>query len=56
MTPRHKSNTDKPSSELRDKVKMISLCSLQAAKKFVTGKKAMAASGNLVNTPFVDEV
>ncbi|KAM9715408.1 cytochrome b-c1 complex subunit 2, mitochondrial isoform 2-T2 [Menidia menidia] len=27
-----------------------------AAKKFVTGKKTMASSGNLVNTPFVDEI
>lgn len=30
--------------------------SLQAAKKFVDGKKTMAASGQLKNTPFVDEV
>ncbi|KAG7222847.1 hypothetical protein INR49_016027, partial [Caranx melampygus] len=29
---------------------------VKAAKKFVTGKKTMAASGNLVSTPFVDEV
>ncbi|XP_059203121.1 cytochrome b-c1 complex subunit 2, mitochondrial [Centropristis striata] len=29
---------------------------VQAAKKFVDGKKTMAASGHLVNTPFVDEV
>uniref|UniRef100_A0A7N6BG05 Ubiquinol-cytochrome c reductase core protein 2a n=1 Tax=Anabas testudineus TaxID=64144 RepID=A0A7N6BG05_ANATE len=29
---------------------------VKAAKKFVDGKKTMAASGNLVNTPFVDEV
>ncbi|KAM4531465.1 ubiquinol-cytochrome c reductase core protein 2a [Odontesthes bonariensis] len=29
---------------------------LEAANKFVDGKKTMAASGNLVNTPFVDEV
>merc|ERR1712168_696948 len=27
-----------------------------AAKKFVTGKKSMASSGNLVKTPFVDEI
>lgn len=30
--------------------------SLQAAKKFVDGKKTMAASGHLKNTPFVDEL
>uniref|UniRef100_A0A3Q1BUJ0 Ubiquinol-cytochrome c reductase core protein 2a n=1 Tax=Amphiprion ocellaris TaxID=80972 RepID=A0A3Q1BUJ0_AMPOC len=29
---------------------------VKAAKKFVSGKKTMAASGHLVNTPFVDEV
>ncbi|XP_029293100.1 ubiquinol-cytochrome c reductase core protein 2a [Cottoperca gobio] len=29
---------------------------VNAAKKFVDGKKTMAASGHLVNTPFVDEV
>ncbi|XP_026181604.1 ubiquinol-cytochrome c reductase core protein 2a [Mastacembelus armatus] len=29
---------------------------VKAAKKFVEGKKTMAASGHLVNTPFVDEV
>lgn len=29
---------------------------LQAAKKFVDGKKTMAASGHLKYTPFVDEV
>lgn len=29
---------------------------LKAAKKFVDGKKTMAASGHLKNTPFVDEV
>ncbi len=28
----------------------------QAAKKFVSGKKTMASSGNLVKTPFVDEI
>ncbi|CAL1599081.1 unnamed protein product [Knipowitschia caucasica] len=27
-----------------------------AAKTFVSGKKTMASSGNLVNTPFVDEI
>lgn len=29
---------------------------VKAAKTFVDGKKTMAASGNLMNTPFVDEV
>ncbi|KAL8175479.1 UNVERIFIED_CONTAM: Cytochrome b-c1 complex subunit 2, mitochondrial, partial [Gekko kuhli] len=29
---------------------------VNAAKKFVTGKKAMAASGDLANTPFIDEL
>lgn len=29
---------------------------VKAAKKFVDGKKSMAASGHLINTPFVDEV
>ncbi|XP_072224882.1 ubiquinol-cytochrome c reductase core protein 2a [Leuresthes tenuis] len=29
---------------------------VKAANKFVDGKKTMAASGHLVNTPFVDEV
>lgn len=28
----------------------------QAAKKFVSGKKSMAASGELGNTPFLDEL
>ena len=37
-------------------IKMIFPISLQAAKKFVDGKKTMAASGHLGNTPFVDEV
>lgn len=32
------------------------LFSLQAAKKFMDGKKTMAASGHLGNTPFVDEL
>ncbi|KAI4885268.1 hypothetical protein NFI96_013671 [Prochilodus magdalenae] len=27
-----------------------------AAKKFISGKKSMAASGHLVNTPFLDEI
>lgn len=28
----------------------------QAAKKFVSGKKSMASGGNLIKTPFVDEI
>lgn len=28
----------------------------QVAKKFMSGKKTMASSGQLVNTPFVDEI
>lgn len=37
-------------------VSEFALFSLQAAKKFVDGKKTMSASGHLINTPFVDEV
>lgn len=29
---------------------------VNVAKKFMSGKKTMASSGNLVNTPFVDEI
>ncbi|XP_058508940.1 cytochrome b-c1 complex subunit 2, mitochondrial [Solea solea] len=29
---------------------------VKAAKKFMDGKKTMAASGHLINTPFVDEI
>ncbi|KAL0983911.1 hypothetical protein UPYG_G00134660 [Umbra pygmaea] len=29
---------------------------VNAAKKFVSGKKTMASSGNLIKTPFVDEI
>lgn len=29
---------------------------LQAAKKFVSGKKTMASCGNLIKTPFLDEI
>lgn len=32
------------------------LAYFQAAKKFVSGKKSMAASGDLASTPFVDEL
>uniref|UniRef100_G3P584 Ubiquinol-cytochrome c reductase core protein 2 n=1 Tax=Gasterosteus aculeatus aculeatus TaxID=481459 RepID=G3P584_GASAC len=37
-----------------DKVSLTDVAN--AAKKFVTGKKSMASSGNLVSTPFVDEI
>ena len=29
---------------------------INAAKKFVSGRKSMAASGNLGHTPFIDEL
>lgn len=35
---------------------MFSHVNFQAAKKFVSGKKTMASSGNLKNVPFVDEI
>lgn len=35
---------------------MFSHVNLQAAKKFVSGKKTMASSGNLKKMPFVDEI
>lgn len=28
----------------------------QAAKKFVSGRKTMVSNGNLIKTPFVDEI
>lgn len=35
----------------------LTFCVLfKAAKKFVSGKKSMAASGNLGHTPFLDEL
>lgn len=36
--------------------KLSSSSFFQAAKTFVSGKKTMASSGNLVKTPFVDEI
>ncbi|XP_033974768.1 cytochrome b-c1 complex subunit 2, mitochondrial isoform X1 [Trematomus bernacchii] len=47
------SSTDEVSTNI-DNVSLTDIAN--AAKKFVTGKKTMASSGNLVNTPFVDEV
>lgn len=35
---------------------IVFLSFLQAAKTFVDGTKTMAASGHLMNTPFVDEI
>ncbi|XP_041829572.1 cytochrome b-c1 complex subunit 2, mitochondrial isoform X2 [Melanotaenia boesemani] len=43
--------------EISKNIDNISLTDVaNAAKKFVTGKKTMAASGNLTKTPFVDEL
>ncbi|XP_074475411.1 cytochrome b-c1 complex subunit 2, mitochondrial isoform X1 [Sebastes fasciatus] len=43
--------------ELSKNIDNVSLTDVSnAAKKFVTGKKTMASSGNLIKTPFVDEI
>ncbi|XP_074520193.1 cytochrome b-c1 complex subunit 2, mitochondrial isoform X1 [Halichoeres trimaculatus] len=43
--------------EISKKIDNVSLTDVSnAAKIFVSGKKTMASSGNLVNTPFVDEI
>ncbi|KAM3591691.1 uncharacterized protein V6R79_005856 [Siganus canaliculatus] len=43
--------------EISKNIDNVSLTDVaNAAKKFVTGKKTMASSGNLKNTPFVDEI
>uniref|UniRef100_A0AAX7VBX5 Ubiquinol-cytochrome c reductase core protein 2b n=1 Tax=Astatotilapia calliptera TaxID=8154 RepID=A0AAX7VBX5_ASTCA len=43
--------------EMSKKIDNISLTDVaNAAKTFVSGKKTMASSGNLVKTPFVDEI
>ncbi|KAM9336852.1 cytochrome b-c1 complex subunit 2, mitochondrial isoform 1-T1 [Symphorus nematophorus] len=43
--------------EISKNIDNVSLTDVaNAAKKFVTGKKTMASSGNLIKTPFVDEV
>ncbi|CAK6964056.1 cytochrome b-c1 complex subunit 2%2C mitochondrial isoform X1 [Scomber scombrus] len=45
------------SEEICKDIDNVSLSDVaSAAKKFVSGKKAMASSGNLIKTPFVDEV
>ncbi|XP_078414951.1 cytochrome b-c1 complex subunit 2, mitochondrial-like [Cetorhinus maximus] len=46
-----------PIPDLVQQVDSVSINDVvNAAKKFVSGKKSMAASGNLANTPFLDEL
>ncbi|XP_078096676.1 cytochrome b-c1 complex subunit 2, mitochondrial [Mustelus asterias] len=46
-----------PTPDLIQQVDSVSINDVvNAAKKFVSGKKSMAASGNLANTPFLDEL
>ncbi|XP_068941041.1 cytochrome b-c1 complex subunit 2, mitochondrial [Petaurus breviceps papuanus] len=45
-----------PSSVLQTIDSVAAADVVTAAKKFVSGKKSMAASGNLANTPFLDEL
>ncbi|XP_044516195.1 cytochrome b-c1 complex subunit 2, mitochondrial [Gracilinanus agilis] len=45
-----------PSSVLQAIDSVAAADVVTAAKKFVSGKKSMAASGNLVNTPFLDDL
>ncbi|XP_040885470.1 cytochrome b-c1 complex subunit 2, mitochondrial isoform X2 [Toxotes jaculatrix] len=43
--------------EISKNIDNVSLSDVaNAAKKFVSGKKTMASSGNLIKTPFVDEI
>ncbi|KAF3704599.1 Cytochrome b-c1 complex subunit 2 [Channa argus] len=43
--------------EISKNIENVSLTDVaNAAKKFVSGKKTMASNGNLIKTPFVDEV
>ncbi|XP_044034873.1 cytochrome b-c1 complex subunit 2, mitochondrial isoform X1 [Siniperca chuatsi] len=45
------------SEEISKNIDNVSLTDVaNAAKKFVSGKKTMASSGNLIKTPFVDEI
>ncbi|XP_042253157.1 cytochrome b-c1 complex subunit 2, mitochondrial isoform X1 [Thunnus maccoyii] len=45
------------SAEISKDIDNVSLTDVaNAAKKFVSGKKAMASNGNLMKTPFVDEI
>ncbi|XP_049419491.1 cytochrome b-c1 complex subunit 2, mitochondrial isoform X2 [Epinephelus fuscoguttatus] len=46
-----------PAEEISKKIDNVTLTDVSnAAKKFMTGKKTMASSGNLIKTPFVDEI
>ncbi|XP_070708320.1 cytochrome b-c1 complex subunit 2, mitochondrial isoform X2 [Pempheris klunzingeri] len=46
-----------PAEEISKNINNVSLADVSdAAKKFMTGKKTMASSGNLIKTPFVDEI
>ncbi|XP_051925671.1 cytochrome b-c1 complex subunit 2, mitochondrial [Hippocampus zosterae] len=46
-----------PPEEFAKNIDNVSLTDVaNAAKKFVSGKKTMASSGNLIKTPFVDEI
>ncbi|XP_077595699.1 cytochrome b-c1 complex subunit 2, mitochondrial [Stigmatopora nigra] len=46
-----------PPEEFAKTIDNVSLTDVaNAAKKFVSGKKTMASSGNLVKTPFIDEI
>uniref|UniRef100_A0A3P8RNX1 Ubiquinol-cytochrome c reductase core protein 2b n=1 Tax=Amphiprion percula TaxID=161767 RepID=A0A3P8RNX1_AMPPE len=49
--------TYQPPEEISKTIDNVSLTDVaNAAKKFVSAKKTMASSGNLVKTPFVDEI
>uniref|UniRef100_UPI00398E5E0F cytochrome b-c1 complex subunit 2, mitochondrial n=2 Tax=Pristiophorus japonicus TaxID=55135 RepID=UPI00398E5E0F len=46
-----------PTAELVQQLDSVSVTEVvNAAKKFVSGKKSMAASGNMADTPFLDEL
>ncbi|KAG1936021.1 cytochrome b-c1 complex subunit 2, mitochondrial isoform X1 [Pimephales promelas] len=46
-----------PPEAVTQKIDAVSSADVvNVAKKFMSGKKTMASSGNLVNTPFVDEI
>ncbi|XP_067859640.1 cytochrome b-c1 complex subunit 2, mitochondrial [Heptranchias perlo] len=46
-----------PTSELLQQAESVSISDVvNAAKKFVSGERSMAVSGNLDNTPFLDEL
>uniref|UniRef100_A0A8C7YTX0 Ubiquinol-cytochrome c reductase core protein 2b n=1 Tax=Oryzias sinensis TaxID=183150 RepID=A0A8C7YTX0_9TELE len=51
------SGSHQSAEEISKNIDNVSLNDVaNAAKKFVTGKKSMASSGNLINVPFVDEI